>query len=48
MGQVKIDGLLNDTAWKNAAPLTDMVYFRPKAGAKEDFAKQNRCLPHVQ
>lgn len=34
---VKIDGLLNDSAWKNAAPMTDMIEFRPTMGKKESF-----------
>jgi hypothetical protein len=33
---VKIDGLLTDSAWKNAAMMTDLIEFRPKIGAKED------------
>ena len=37
-GTVKIDGLLNDAAWNDAAPMTDMVEFRPKIGALEDPA----------
>lgn len=37
-GAVKIDGLLNDAAWNDAAPMTDMVEFRPKIGALEDPA----------
>src|SRR5690349_17629376 len=37
-GKIKIDGLINDTAWKDAAVMTDMVEFRPKAGAHEDPA----------
>ncbi|HRH48405.1 MAG TPA: DUF5916 domain-containing protein [Panacibacter sp.] len=32
---VKIDGVLNDTAWKDAAVMTDFVEFRPKVGALE-------------
>lgn len=39
-GIVKIDGLLNDTAWKDAALMTDMVEFRPKIGALEDPANK--------
>jgi hypothetical protein len=37
---VVIDGLLNDTAWKDAAIATDFVEFRPKAGAKEEEASK--------
>ena len=33
---VKIDGLINDEAWKDAAMMTDMVEFRPTVGRKED------------
>lgn len=39
-GIVKIDGLLNDTAWQDAAVMTDMVEFRPKIGALEDPANK--------
>ncbi len=34
-GTVKIDGVLNDTAWQHAALMTDLVEFRPKVGALE-------------
>src|SRR3954465_14540498 len=34
-GVVKIDGLLNDSAWKDAALMTNLVEFRPKIGALE-------------
>ncbi len=33
---VKIDGLINDEAWKDAAIMTDMVEFRPTVGKKEN------------
>lgn len=33
---VKIDGLLNDSAWKNAAPMSNLVEFRPVVGAREE------------
>ncbi len=33
---VRIDGLLTDSAWKNAAVLSDLTEFRPKAGDKEN------------
>jgi len=39
--QVKIDGLLNDSAWKDAAMMTDLVEFRPKMGAKESFENRS-------
>ncbi|MGQ0739655.1 MAG: DUF5916 domain-containing protein [Bacteroidota bacterium] len=32
---VKIDGLINDSAWKDAAVMTGLVEFRPNAGALE-------------
>ena len=35
---VKIDGLLTDSAWKDAALMTDLIEFRPKIGDKEDYA----------
>ncbi len=35
-GVVKIDGIPNDAAWKDAAVMTDLVEFRPKIGAPED------------
>jgi len=34
---VKIDGQLNEDAWKDAAPALDYTEFRPKIGAKEEF-----------
>jgi len=34
---VKIDGLLNEDAWKDAAKMTDLIEFRPKIGDKEDY-----------
>lgn len=34
-GNVKIDGVLNDSAWQHAALMTDLVEFRPKVGALE-------------
>lgn len=35
-GAVKIDGLLNDTAWKDAAVMEKLYEFRPKIGAPEN------------
>lgn len=35
---VKIDGLVNDSAWKQAAVMTDLIEFRPKVGDIEDPA----------
>ena len=34
---VKIDGLLTDSAWKDAAFMTDLIEFRPKIGDKEEY-----------
>ena len=42
---VKIDGLLNDSAWKSAAMMTDLVEFRPKVGARENF--ENRTETYL-
>src|SRR5215208_5043287 len=33
---VKIDGLINDEAWKDASIMTDLVEFRPKVGDLEN------------
>src|SRR3982750_3591850 len=44
-GKIKIDGVLNDIAWKDAATLTDMIEFRPKAGVHEDHA--NRTIAYL-
>lgn len=43
-GTVKIDGLINDEAWKDAAVMKDMVYFRPKMGAKEDYENRTEAF----
>ena len=32
---IKIDGLINDAAWKEAPLMTNLVEFRPKMGAVE-------------
>jgi hypothetical protein len=42
---VKIDGLLNDAAWKEAATMTDLVEFRPRVGDLEDPA--NRTVTYL-
>ena len=34
---VKIDGLINEAAWKDAALMTNLVEFRPKMGAVEAY-----------
>src|SRR5580765_7037453 len=44
-GVVKIDGLLDDVAWKDAAVMTDLVEFRPKVGAHENPA--NRTVSYL-
>jgi len=36
-GKIKIDGILNDTAWKSAARMDSLVEFRPKVGALEEY-----------
>jgi len=42
---VIIDGLLNDSAWKDAAVMTDLIEFRPKVGDIETFA--NRTVSYL-
>ena len=37
---VKIDGLINEEAWKDAALMTDLVEFRPTVGRKEEAANK--------
>ena len=44
-GKIKIDGVLNDIAWKDAAVMTDMVEFRPNVGRHEDYA--NRTIAYL-
>src|SRR6476660_2663884 len=39
--KVKIDGLLNEPAWKDAALMTDLVEFRPTMGKKESFENRS-------
>ena len=39
---VKIDGLLTDSAWKDAAMMTDLVEFRPKIGDKEEYSNRTK------
>lgn len=36
-GLVKIDGILSDSAWKDASIMKDLVEFRPKIGAMEEY-----------
>lgn len=35
--KVKIDGLLDDAAWKDAASMNNLIEFRPKVGAVESY-----------
>ena len=42
---VKIDGLINDEAWKDAAVMTDLVEFRPTVGRKEN--PENRTVAYL-
>jgi hypothetical protein len=39
--KVKIDGLINEAAWKDAAMMSDLTEFRPKMGAKESFENRS-------
>ena len=39
-GTIKIDGILNDTAWKDAAVMADLIEFRPNVGKHEDYANR--------
>ncbi|MBL7739894.1 MAG: carbohydrate binding family 9 domain-containing protein [Chitinophagaceae bacterium] len=39
--KVTIDGSLNELAWKDAAMMTDLVEFRPKMGAKEQYENRS-------
>src|ERR1043166_6146636 len=41
--KVKIDGLLTDSAWKDAAMMTDLVEFRPKIGDKEEYSNRTEA-----
>jgi hypothetical protein len=40
---IKIDGVLDDSAWKTAALATDYVEFRPAVGVKE--AEETKQFP---
>ena len=44
-GTIKIDGIVTDSSWKDAAVMTNFLYFRPKTGAPEDFA--NRTVAYI-
>jgi hypothetical protein len=37
---IKIDGNIDETAWKEATPATDFVEWRPNAGKQEDVANK--------
>ena len=41
---VKIDGLLNDSAWKDAAVMNDLIEFRPTVGRREDFPNRTETF----
>src|SRR6185436_3578018 len=41
--RVRIDGLLTDSAWKNAAMMTDLVEFRPKIGDREEYSNRTEA-----
>lgn len=43
--RVKIDGLLDDAAWKDASIMDNLIEFRPKVGDKEDPA--NRTITYL-
>ena len=38
---IKIDGNIDDAAWKDAAIATNLIEFRPKVGAQEDPASKS-------
>jgi hypothetical protein len=42
---VKIDGLINEEAWKDAAVMTNLVEFRPTVGKKEEH--ENRTITYL-
>jgi hypothetical protein len=42
---VKIDGLVDDEAWKDAAIMTNLVEFRPKTGAVEN--PENKTITYL-
>ena len=39
-GAIKIDGILNEPTWKDAAEMTDLIEFRPKVGAHENYTNR--------
>ncbi|MCX6316709.1 MAG: DUF5916 domain-containing protein [Bacteroidetes bacterium] len=42
---IKIDGLINDEAWKDAPVMTNLVEFRPKPGQPENY--ENRTVAYL-
>ncbi len=42
---VKIDGLVNEEAWKDAATMNDLIAFRPKVGERESY--ENRTESYL-
>jgi hypothetical protein len=42
-GAIKIDGIPDEVAWKDAAVMTDMVEFRPTAGRHEEYANRTEA-----
>lgn len=42
---VKIDGLIDEEAWKDAAVMTNLVEFRPTVGRKEEH--ENRTITYL-
>jgi hypothetical protein len=41
--RVRIDGLLTDSAWKDASMMTDLVEFRPKIGDREEYSNRTEA-----
>lgn len=41
---VKIDGVLNEPAWKQASPAFDYTEFRPKIGGKENYETRTEAF----
>ncbi len=44
-GQIKIDGILTDSAWADASIATEFTEFRPNAGAKEQ--QETKTVVHM-
>ena len=45
---IKIDGMLNDSAWKAAPMMSDLVEFRPKVGARENVENRTEITEKRQ